>query len=140
MAPAPSMRERAATAPQEGPQECGRSGTGAAAGLGGPWLDAAGGAAAACGLWAASFPLTPKEGCAATCGGAGVRPAGRPPARPGRHLPEPLAPSRAGRARGESVRRHPSGRAPPRAGPGAQLRPLCRHGSRPALYRQRAEP
>lgn len=58
-----------------------------------------------------------RKGALPTCGGAGARPAGRPPARPRRHLPEPLALSRAGRVRGESVRRHPLRQSPAAGGP-----------------------
>lgn len=97
MAPAPSMRERAATAPQEGPRQRGRSGTGAAVGPRGPWLDAAGGAAAASGLWAAASPLTPKEGCAAHLWRRRGSPR-RPPTRPSRETPARAARPVTGRA------------------------------------------
>lgn len=57
-----------------------------------------------------SWPPSPRrprrKSALPTRGSAGLPPAGRPPGRPGRHLPEPLALSRAGRVRGESVRRH----------------------------------
>ncbi|XP_051646080.1 small integral membrane protein 14 isoform X2 [Manacus candei] len=125
------MRGGAAATPQEGPRERGRSGTGAVVGPGpGP-----GGAGEAAALSATSSPLPPRG--RVRCPPGDAQGSALLAARPRDACPQTR--SRRSPRHGPGGPRREREEEPPRvkpagtAGPGPQRRPLCCHGSRPAL-------